>query len=383
MANTKQEKKRPRITLAHYLSANRLSNWFKLLHENGWKVGRDRIPQLAYCLLVSIILTPFTLLERLIFAIPIHRHKIKKDPLFILGHWRSGTTYLQNLLSRDPQFGWCDPVSTTTFNNSYLLGWFTGPFQSKVLVDARPMDNLNYTIDYPMEDVFALNLISPRSFIHLVAFPENYRHYLDYGFVENLPASTRAKWAKETMYVLRKISLRKGGKQLMLKSPEHTCRVRPLLELFPNAVFVNIHRDPYSTIRSTINTFIKQYELHRIGTLPDGDFTDVMEDFILELFERTYRYLFECEQSGALNEHNYVNIAYADLENDPEGCLRHIYDSLGLDGFEEALPYFREHIESQKGYVKNRFSMDPNLRRRINERLGFYFEHYGYEMLTD
>ena len=40
----------------------------------------------------------------------------------------------------------------------------------------------------------------------------------------------------------------------------------------------------------------------------------------------------------------------------------------------------RDYVESQKNYQKNKFDMDPRLVRKINEQLGFYFEHYGYPM---
>ena len=38
------------------------------------------------------------------------------------------------------------------------------------------------------------------------------------------------------------------------------------------------------------------------------------------------------------------------------------------------------YLESQKNYKKNKFELTPRLRDKINAKLGFYFEHYGYEM---
>ena len=176
--------KKQEIYKAHYLISCRIDNWVRLLRENKFKISKDKVPQLLYMLGTSILLTPFTLLESAIYAAPIRRHKMKKDPVFIIGHWRSGTTYLQNLLSKDKQFGWCDPVSTTTFCNSYLLKPLVAKVQRNVLKDARPMDNMEYKLDLPMEDVFALNLISTHSIIHLLAFPQNFRHYLKESFTD-------------------------------------------------------------------------------------------------------------------------------------------------------------------------------------------------------
>ena len=77
---------------------------------------------------------------------------------------------------------------------------------------------------------------------------------------------------------------------------------------------------------------------------------------------------------------DYIDIKYEDFCKDPEGYVKQIYDHLGIDGFEEAKPYFDAYLESQKNYQKNKFELTPELRDKINAKLGFYFEHYGYEM---
>lgn len=374
-----KKKEKRGIYMAHYLTACRLDNWWRLLRENRFNIAKDKRLQFIYMLGAGILLTPFTVLESLLLAVPIRRHKIKKDPVFIIGHWRSGTTYLQNLMSRDRQFGWCDPVSTTTFCNSYLLGSLLGKIQGKYLGDARPMDNMKYSLDLPMEDVFALNLISTHSIIHLLAFPNHYKHYLKESFTAELPEKAQKEWERSTMYVLKKISMRKGGRQLVLKSPDHTCHVWHLIRMFPKAKYINIHRDPYVTIMSTINMFHKQMEKIRLNDPPEN-LDEVLEDAIVELFRHTYEELFNVQDSGELGIGTLVDVPYEELSKSPEDCLRRIYDALELDGFDDALPYFREHIDSVRRYVKNKFELSPQLRDKINANLGFYFKRYGYEM---
>ena len=74
----------------------------------------------------------------------------------------------------------------------------------------------------------------------------------------------------------------------------------------------------------------------------------------------------------------FVEFRYEDFVKSPEDTLRLMYRKLDLDGYEEALPAFREYIEGQKNYVKNKFTISPRLREKIERELGFYFEHYGY-----
>jgi len=73
-------------------------------------------------------------------------------PLFVIGHWRSGTTYLHNLLSLDPSYGYCSTFQTI------LPGVFLGSEQTfKPLVTAsipttRPMDDVPMGPDLPPEE---------------------------------------------------------------------------------------------------------------------------------------------------------------------------------------------------------------------------------------
>ena len=55
--------------------------------------------------LLCLIRQPFMIYESRRFQTGIAKQVITPWPVFIIGHWRSGTTYLQNLLSEDRQFG--------------------------------------------------------------------------------------------------------------------------------------------------------------------------------------------------------------------------------------------------------------------------------------
>ena len=105
---------------------------------------------------------------------------------------------------------------------------------------------------------------------------------------------------------------------------------------------------------------------------------EVIEDVTIDLFERIYKKAFrELEE---MPPEDHIDIKYEDFCKDPKGYVKQIYEHLGIDGFEEAKPYFDAYLESQKNYKKNKFELTPRLRDKINAKLGFYFEHYGYEM---
>ncbi len=367
------------FNLSHYLLGVRLDNYLRLLCRAGWRLEPKRLPQTTLIGLLSLVLSPFALLEKLVCALPVAATQPKKDPVFVIGCWRSGTTYLQNLLTRDTQFAWADPVNTAMFSNSLLLGWLLKGGVAAGLKGARPMDNVQYALDLPMEETFAVANFSPWCLDHLLAFPINYEDYIKAAFVEDLSPRDRRRWRRAYDYMVRKLTMMKGGKQLLFKSPDNTCRLEDLLDMYPGAKFINIHRDPYTTIPSAVHMFHAQMDMLRLSRLPEAaDIDELIEDVILGLFERMYQLLFRLEDRFAPGQ--LVNVSYEDFVKAPEEGLRTIYDSLGLDGFAEALPAFRSFIDSQKSYQKNKHSIAPRLKEKIESRLGFYFDRYGYEM---
>ena len=365
------------INPGHFLLTCRLDNWVHLLEENRFHIARDRLPQALYISATSLALAPAAAAESLIYRRRIRETKIEKDPIFILGHWRSGTTYLQNVLSRDDQFGWFDPVNTIGLPYSLLLGRLIRPPIEKGIQNGRPQDNVQYSLDLPMEETFGVLTISPYSIIHMIAFPENYKKYIEGAFVSDLPAEALSKWKRSYDYAVRKLTYIKKGKQLILKSPDNTARVRELWGMYPDARFINIHRDPYKTIRSTIHMFRTEMDMLRLTEAPDN-LDELIEDTVIGIFERMYRELFALE--GFFPKNRYVDVAYTDFCRSPVDTLRGIYRRLELSGFENAAPRFQAYVNSQRGYQKNKFDISSRLVRKINAKLGFYMEHYGYEM---
>ena len=112
-----KNKKNRVFNLSHYLLLGSFPNWVRLLKKNKPSVAREKIPQAALITLTTALFYPFALLERAIWSKRINAHEVTNDPIFIVGHWRSGTTFVQNILSKDPNLAWTDPVSTISNSN--------------------------------------------------------------------------------------------------------------------------------------------------------------------------------------------------------------------------------------------------------------------------
>ncbi len=364
-----------KINLSHNLLGCRFDNWLRLRRANPITDKR----QGRFITIVSFVLGLPALLEWLIFYIPIKRTRIEKDPIYIVGYWRSGTTFLQNLMTRDPQYGWFDPVRTVTFSNCILLKPFLARVQKNLLKDARPMDNMEYALDLPMEEVFAQATISTQAISHMLAFPDggNGVKFIETAFIDEQDEEKQREWRKAYDYILKKVTYLYKGKQLILKSPENTCRLGELKRRYPGAKFINIYRNPYKVIMSAVNMFDKEMGLLCLDTPAT---TETMENVAIDLFARVYKKAIREMEEMAPEDH--IDICYEDFCKDPMRYMEEIYDTLELPGFEEAKPYLEAYLKTQENYQKNVFSLEPALRDKVNAKLGFYFEYYGFEMIT-
>lgn len=368
-------KKRP-IDFGHMLSGIRMDVWLRLLKEN--KIDKEFYPQAAVITLESALLTPLMYLEYLLFWLPIQKTRLKQDPIYVVGFWRSGTTYLQNLLTRDPQFGWFDPVSTITFGNSILLRKPLTALAKKSLKGARAMDNLEFEVDLPMEEAHALTNLTDLSISHMMAFPDHGKgaKYVNSIFVDALSSKDRRRWYRVYHYMLKKLTYMKGGKQLLLKSPDNTARIAFLKRAYPGAKFINIYRNPYTVIRSALHMFRTEMDKYALSESVSDQY---LLDRVCLIFERVYRRAFR--DLDRLSEQDKIEIKYEDFVEHQEEYLETIYQKLGIKDYENAYPYLKEYMDSMKDYQTNTYDYAPELIKRVNVRLGFYFERYGYEMI--
>ena len=119
-------------------------------------------------LLINVINFPFRLYEKLMINRKFKSIDIENDPIFIIGHWRSGTTHLHNLLCQDPQMGYATTFQSvfpdTLFNK---VGRFVFEGFAKILIPGtRKGDNVTLGTELPQEEEFALGDKTPISFYY-------------------------------------------------------------------------------------------------------------------------------------------------------------------------------------------------------------------------
>ncbi|MEO2017375.1 MAG: sulfotransferase [Fuerstiella sp.] len=310
-------------------------------------------------------------LESLIYGRAVAKTELVEPPLFVLGFWRSGTTLLQNLLSHDPQFAHLGLYQALFPWHFLLTETVTKMLTAPFVPQSRPMDNVAVSWDAPQEDDIATAVMSQVSPYMFLSRPHDVRCFWKALDFENLSEAELSRYESCLTHLLKKLTY-KSQKRIMLKSPFHTYHVQKLVQMFPDAKFLYIHRDPYHVIRSACHLRRRMIEENTLGR---PVFCNV-EDEIID----TYRFGLErYEQDRHLiPEGNLHEICFENLEVDPVAELSTAYRSLGLNGFDDLKKALLPQLFSLRSYQKNQFNDDPVLVRRVYEELRPAYERFGY-----
>jgi hypothetical protein len=348
-----------------------LGVWLRVLRENGFAIDRPYWGRTAAITLGSLPNTALRWWENLRYGRRVRRAAVA-PPLFILGIWRSGTTHLHNLLAQDDRFAY-PTTYQVFFPHTFLTTEKTNAKRLDLFVPKkRLMDNVTFGFAEPQEDEFALCSLTGRAVPMAWAFPRRADDYARYLTLREASAGEAAEWKAVLAGLVQKLSLT-YGKPLILKSPGHTCRIRPLLDLFPEARFVHIRRNPYDVFRSTQHWM-------RTGTaawaLQQADFSD-LDDRTLRQYREVYDVFFE--ERGLIPKGHFHEIGFEALEADPVGQVRGLYEALALPDFGHVEPALHHYLGTVTGYQKNTFpELPPALRARVAKEWRRCFEEWHY-----
>lgn len=296
---------------------------------------------------------------------------VTDGPLFIIGHWRTGTTLLQEMLVLDPRHTYPDTYQCLAPNHFLVTNRWLKPYVGFVLPSRRPMDNMQVAWDKPQEDEFALCNLGLPSPYWTIAFPNHPPAFQEYFSLEELTDQQRRRWQRALMAFVQNVAWQRPGR-MVLKSPTHTFRLKYLREMFPGARFVHIVRNPYVVFPSTVHLWKSLYKAHGFQ-VPRYE---GLEEYVLDTFVRMQQKLDKTR--GLIDPQRFYELRYEDLVRDPVGELRALYDHLNLGDFELLQPHLAQYVQSSADYKTNRYQLSEELRDQITRRWGPWIERWGY-----
>jgi hypothetical protein len=293
-------------------------------------------------------------------------------PVFVLGLFRSGTTILHRLLGEDPDnrtlphWESFDPVHTPEgpeARQRKLAGFLRlADIVSPNIKAIHPMDA--YQTD-ECRGMFTNVFRTPQ-------FNVQYRvgSYVDWLLEQDATIAYR--------HHRRQLQLvhhhRPYGKRFVLKDPTHTFFVDAILEVFPNARFLFIHRDPAETLSSicslhayTRSVFSGDVDAHAVGT-------EISDSYMMRGLEPAV------EAVDRLPAGRIAHVRAPDLGRDAVGTIANAYSTLGMELSDQARVAMHAYMQAKREnpgprhvHTSEGFGLDP---AAIRERFSSYCERF-------
>lgn len=281
-----------------------------------------------------------------------------KQPIFIIGNFRSGTTFLHRLLAMDTRStgmtSW-EIFLAPSVTQRKIAHWvmkinrFIGNPISK-LIDAFDKALKEYSYMHPTglreieEDSHVLlHVWSSYNLFAFFPYPEIVRDYIYYD--DQVSKEQRENDMDYYQGVLNRHVYANGGKRYISKSPTNSAKVRSLLERFPDAKFINLMRSPDRVIPSTISMYTNHWKTY--GD-PEEKYPEVGPKVIME--QARHWYIYPHQYLKRLPEDQYLLLTYDDLVADPKGTIEGIYQRFGIEITEDYRQILQEEADKAKQY---------------------------------
>jgi hypothetical protein len=339
-----------------------------MLAEHRFRIAPRRLPHAVVHTASALVNSAVATMQQAWCGRAIRNTPIVDAPVFIIGHWRCGTTLLHELMALDPRH--TAPNNYTAFSPHHFL--WTERILTRclrfLLPAQRRMDAMTLTWSAPQEDEFALCCLGiPTPYLHL-AFPatasmQKMLHYT--------AALEQPRWQRRYVRYLRQLTRRANGR-LILKSPLHAFRIAALRAMFPEARFVHIVRDPYATYRSTVHLWRTLHRTCGLQCTPAPN----LEKEVLEVFVEFHQRVREGREEVPPNR--FFELRYEDLIADPVAQLRQLYDVLELGSTAPAEAEWTDELERIRAYRPNKHTLSDATHQEIARIWWPILKGYGY-----
>ncbi len=358
---------------AYLIAGMRLSRFIKLLLKNGIAIRPKYLVRFLFLFQNGIWASIFHRKEISIYKDKIETHILAEDPIIIVGHWRTGSTFLHQLLALDSNL-----VTSNVFQGSIPDSFLTSrksyePIMGRALKGTRPMDQVKLSMDEPLEDEYALFRISGYSPLERVIFPKKKTYFLN-DFPGFLPYGEKLKeWKEALIYFYKKLTLG-NNKTILIKNPFHSLRLEVLNEIFPKARYIHIIRHPYKVVPSTVRMWDivgTQNAMNNKWVKPTTkDVSEVLNLMVNKLED----------DSKVLPNDRYYELKFEDLEKDPLKELKQLYKHFNVEFSEQFEKQIKEFLISVMNYQKNKYTIPEADRLEINNILKGWMEQKNYSL---
>ena len=347
--------------------------WIQRLALHNFRISPSRIPRAVFITLLSAAGELLAFMQWFIWGHGLKQSAIESDPVVIVGHWRSGTTLLHELLACDQHL--CAPTTAQCACPTHfvLSEQFAHDWLGALLPRNRPMDQMPMGYQKPQEDELALCNLGMPSPWWVIAFPNEPIPDTDYKDLEHVAPSVRRQWVRAWTTFLRHVQFEHRGR-LLLKNPLHSYRIPLIREVFPETHFIHIVRNPYELVPSCLHFWKKMFDQYGLQRATCEHLEDQVFASIIEMNQRL------TDTWSQVSPAHRLRVRYEDLTQHPLNTLRHIYVHFQWQGIEDVLPKWKAYLQAHQHYQPNKYDVDQCLRERITTQLGPLLSEYEHSL---
>ena len=325
-------------------------------------------------------------LDKILF--PDLKHLYTPDPIFIIGNYRSGSTFFHRLLLRDSQFtclkAW-EIYFAPALSHRKLIRFLLriskkigSPIQrgvqafDQLLNEIYPMHKTGlYT--YEQDSQLFYHTWSSFNLFAVFAFPELARRYIYYD--QAVPDRERRRQFEYYKNVITRHIYNHPGERYLSKNPDFSPAVETLLQQFPNARFINLVRPPEEMLPSAVNLWASNWRAY--GTpREEYPYIDVIKEYARHWYYYPHKTL------ANLGEDRYQVVYFHKLISDPKSEILRIYENFGLEVTPEMLQVLQdEKIISRKeygGYPLDEMGLNGDV---LKEEFTPFLEEYDLDLV--
>lgn len=351
----------------------RMLDYWKLLKDNRFRIHPTRLPMAFMVGCCSVVNSCLSGAQTLCYQRAIDKTDFDQAPLFIVGHWRSGTTLLHELMSLDPRLAFPNNYEVFVPHHFLVSKFFLQPLVLLLMPPTRPMDRMPMRVQLPQEDDFALCAMGSPTPYRRMSFPNQPNEDFRQLDTTNLNDNQEAMLRKNLTKFYRSLNIR-YGKPLVLKSPPHTGRIGKLAEWFPGAKFIHLSRDPRELVPSTIRLWQTLDQVQ--GFQPPRYDEQWLLSYIRQ--NKDVMYTSYLRDRDNLPSNQLMEIRFEDLLADPLQQIESLYEQLELGPFHPNRENIKQYFEKRGDHKKNANRLNAGLESWIDEHWQDYREAFGY-----
>ena len=274
------------------------------------------------------------------------------QPVFIVGINRTGTTFLHRLLARDPRF-WAlrgyELAEPVVPHGEYHKAWTDADTRrariADVFVAAGFVESFagvhHIDVDEPEEDLAVLRLTftswSNTSIYHVPAYG---RWLAATGSIRAYAHHRRTM--QHFTWQRHQVHPEQQQVQWLFKAPVHLMELEALASAYPDACFIQTHREPREF---TASWFSLMSQLRSRTTEPTPRRV-LAEEQLAEMTTMLDRAV-EFREAHPELQQRWCDVSYVDLVDDPWATVRAIYEHFGWPLSAEARAAMQEWQERQ------------------------------------